>query len=771
MKTILLCLLHLGAMSQALWAQTPTLQGRITSAADNTPLAGAEIFWLDTTTGTLSDEEGFFSLPVSLPLPAQLVVRYVAFRTDTVAVQTITQALDIRMEPISTATLDIHSRVMATEISRIETQKVEKLNTDELYKAACCNLNESFENNGSTDAQWSDAVTGTRDIRMLGLDGPWTVLTTDAQRYPRGIQRGGALGYIPGAWIDNLSVSKGPGSVAQGHESAAGTINLGYKRPATAEPLFINLYGNQMGRLEANAVSAAHPGKRLHVVNFGHYSQLQQDNDLNSDGFLDLPRYRQYNLASRWDADLTKGWSAHFGGQHYQEWKDAGQTTLPGSFLPSEGTTAEDWRYRVDMKTQLYQGYAKLGYVFPQQKWKSLAVQLDGSHWNRTTTLGTRVTGLRPLNLQQQQANANFLYSSIISDSRHQFLLGASMLMDNNFQQIDSLSIDRQEVIPAAFAEYTWKPLEQITVVAGMRTDIHNLYGMQHSPRLHLRYTLKENWVFRLNGGRAWHSPSPIAENMGMFVSNRRVILDKSNLQVEANWNMGGSITRHIELPGNRKGYLTLDAYHTRFTSQMVADRDADAAEIRLVQLNDGSYANSLQVEANAEILKGLDLRLSWKGYDVQQTTAGRLQPVALMPTHRVLANVGWKVGHLSLDFTAQWYGTQRLPTLEGNGITRTPDYTFLLTQATWQAKQWAVYAGGENLLNFRQQTLIQGANDWTGSRFDASLVWGPPIGRMFYVGMRWSLPTKENRKGAGALPNGHHEHDGHDHEHEHNPD
>jgi hypothetical protein len=190
-----------------------------------------------------------------------------------------------------------------------------------------------------------------------------------------------------------------------------------------------------------------------------------------------------------------------------------------------------------------------------------------------------------------------------------------------------------------------------------------------------------------------------------------------------------------------------------------MADRDANAEEIRFVQAQNATYASSLQVEANLEVLKGLEMRLAWKGYDVQQLTGGTLQPVALLPSQRVLANAGWKRKQLALDLTAQWYGRQRLPGLQQATVA---DYTVLLVQATWQQKTWAIYVGGENLLNFTQRDLIRGAEDWTAPDFDASLVWGPAVGRMLYAGLRWELAPKKKAKPVTDTHDDHSDHEGH---------
>ena len=47
----------------------------------------------------------------------------------------------------------------------------------ELFKAACCNLGESFVNNPSVDVNYSDAATGAKQIKLLGLGGTYVQLS------------------------------------------------------------------------------------------------------------------------------------------------------------------------------------------------------------------------------------------------------------------------------------------------------------------------------------------------------------------------------------------------------------------------------------------------------------------------------------------------------------------------------------------------------------------------------------------------------------------
>ncbi|MCE3007803.1 MAG: TonB-dependent receptor [Bacteroidetes bacterium] len=307
--------------AHAAHGSTPHLMGQVLGQADGepVPLYQASLQWRYTETGTYTDTAGFFHLIAPPQLPWQLGVQYAGYAGDTLRIESMTP-LRIVLPPLQLDGIQVQGRVRSTEILALETRKIEQLGTEELFKAACCNLSESFETNATVDASMSDAITGTRDIRMLGLDGMYTQLTTEAQAYPRGLERMGALAYVPGAWVRSLEISKGVGSVVQGYEATSGQINLTLKQPMDAEKLYVNLYASDMGRTEANLNAAQRLGRHLSTIQLVHGSRLQQNNDQNGDRFLDVPRSEQYNLASRWKyqaREAGSGLVAHWGVHHY----------------------------------------------------------------------------------------------------------------------------------------------------------------------------------------------------------------------------------------------------------------------------------------------------------------------------------------------------------------------------------------------------------------------------------------------------------------------
>ncbi|MBD0260803.1 MAG: carboxypeptidase-like regulatory domain-containing protein, partial [Cytophagales bacterium] len=149
------------------------------SAGQTAPLPGASIYWLGTTQGTTSDGEGKFTLAQPGDGHRPLLISFVGYKTDTLHLHGQT-VVDVVLQ--SNTTLQevvVESRSFGSRISAIDPMKTEKITTKELRKAACCNLSESFETNASVDVSFSDAVTGAKQIQMLGLDGTYVQINSE----------------------------------------------------------------------------------------------------------------------------------------------------------------------------------------------------------------------------------------------------------------------------------------------------------------------------------------------------------------------------------------------------------------------------------------------------------------------------------------------------------------------------------------------------------------------------------------------------------------
>ncbi len=708
----------------------------------------ANVYWMDTNYGTSTSIEGTFQLAVP-DKPTLLIASFVGYTSDTIDVKDFNAPISfVLSESVLLDEVEITYRRKATEVSFMNPMKMENISEKELFKAACCNLSESFETNPSVDVNFTDAVTGAKQIRMLGLDGPYTMISRENMPGIRGIGNSYGLSFIPGTWINSIQVTKGVGSVVNGYESIAGQINTELQQPDHGEQLFLNAYASQEGRMELNFVNTHQVNSKWGTTLLLHGSMNPWEQDVNKDGFMDMPKQQQINLMNRWDYHNGTEWEAQFGIQFLKDEKEGGQI--------------KSWReeshnpYSIGINTERAEFFAKVGYIFPEYKYRSMGLQLLGLHHRHESKYGNR-----EYNATEQTAYANYIYQSIIDNTMHKFKTGMSFMYDTYDEQVDTLgSFKRVESVPGTFFEYTYEPSSVFTLVAGVRVDYHNLYGLFYTPRLHMRIAPTETTVLRLLGGSGQRTSNVFAEHQSLFATSRTIELFGQNkgaygLLAERAYNAGLSIMQDFRLD-YRDGYVTVDMYRTNFTNKVVVDIDEASDRALIYNLDGKSYANSAQLEVNYELIKFLDLRLAYRWMDVKTQYKSGLKRNPLTPKHRLFANLGYETkqvlgkGNWTFDFTAQWLGEQRIPTtaaspVEHQRASNSSSFTLFNTQVTRNFNdRWSGYIGLENIFNYTQKNPIIEAENPFGNHFDASLVWGPIYGRMVYVGFRFRIQKEE---------------------------
>ena len=741
----LFLLLSLGSMAAqpAPFTFTGQVLGQVEGQAPQA-LPQARILSQQPAGGTLSDSLGYFSLTLRVP-EAQLVISYAGYQADTLAAQA-GQPLTVTLRPVTLAGVDITHRQRSTRISSLDAMQTRIIGESELLKAACCNLSESFETSPNVDVNFTDAVTGTRQIQMLGLAGPYTQITRENMPDVRGLSAMYGLTYVPGPWVESMQLSKGTGSVANGYEAIAGQINVELRKPESADRLYLNGYANVMGRLEANA-NMAHrfDSSGWSTALLLHGSDMRYPHDRNADGFLDNPLNRAFIGLHRWKYEGNSPWRFQAGVKGVSIDQIGGQTAdaHAGHVHHSPG----DSLWTMTVRTRRLEGWAKLGRVFPRTPWRSLGLQVSGSHHAQESLFGARAYDGR-----QQTLYANFLYQGMLGTTNHQFRTGASFLYDAYQERLDARHFDRREIVPGAFVEYTYTYLTRFTAVAGLRADYHNLFGAFVTPRLHLRYAATEHTTLRASLGRGQRTASILAENQGLLASARQFVIQGEDpalpfgLQPEVAWNYGLNLTQNFRLD-YREGSFTLDYYYTDFTNQIVIDLDRNPQQVAFYNLAGRSFSHSVQAQLDYELIKFLDVRLAYRWLDVQTTYDGTLRQKPLVSAHRAFLNLAYKTRRdWVFDLTVNWQGTKRLPDTDQNPEafqlpSQAPAFWLVNGQVSKQLGQaWELYVGGENLLDFRQADPILSAEQPFSGFFDASMVWGPIFGRNVYAGFRYRL-------------------------------
>jgi outer membrane receptor for ferrienterochelin and colicin/copper chaperone CopZ len=704
------------------------------------PLIGANLYWAGTSIGTTTDLEGDFELE-NTGEHHMLVVSYVGYQADTLhAPHEAGAEVDIILSHGKNLdVIEIVHRKKTTEISMIDPIKVHKIGEDELMKAACCNLSESFETNPSIDVGFTDAVTGTRQIEMLGLAGKYVQITRESMPDIRGLSSIHGLTYIPGPWIEGIQMNMGTGSVANGYESITGQINVELKKPEKSDPFYLNLFANQEGRLEANITSSLKLSEKISTAVLLHGNMIRTESDHNGDGFLDMPTGDQIVAVNRWKYVGDNGMMGQIGVKATYVNKSSGE-------IETDGWPAGINFWKASQKTNRMEAWMKMGKIFKDRPFASIGFQTMAVHHDHSFTFGDR-----PYDALQQSVYANLIYQSIFGNTNHQYRTGLSFNLDRIEEQVADVEYARSEYVPGAFFEYTFKPDDKFSLVSGMRSDWHSDYGVFFTPRLNIRYGITESTVVRGAVGRGLRTANIFAENIGFFASARNYEIHSDNqsnpygLEPEVAWNFGLNLTQQFNLFG-REGVFSVDAYHTSFQNQVVVDLET-TGQISFYNLEGSSYSNSVQGQIDLTVIKNFDIRLAYRYNDVKtQYESGVLQK-PLSAKHRAFINLAYATSNnWKFDFTTSWQGQKRIPNTSGNPVAyQLEDYSpsFFLMNAQ-VSKGWKnvfeVYLGGENLLNFKQANPILAADDPYGEFFDSSLIWGPVFGRKLYVGLRYRI-------------------------------
>ncbi|MEP2770621.1 MAG: TonB-dependent receptor [Fulvivirga sp.] len=739
-KAIVLLLLG----SSVVQAQDKLLGVVVEIAADGeeAPLPGANVFWKGTTKGVVTGGNGVFLLERTEE-SSTLIISHVGYKSDTLEIANDESNLKVVMQP--SGELDevvVEGWQPSSGVDYLKGINTIEMSEEELFKAACCNLSESFETNPSVDVSFTDAVTGTRQIQMLGLAGPNSMISVENMPGIRGLASNYGLSYIPGTWINSIQVTKGVGSVVNGYESIAGHINVELKKPQESDKLFLNGYVNQSGRSELNVVTTQMIGSKWATTTLLHGSIRPFENDINNDDFLDFPKSDQLNFINRWVYKGDKGWMGQFGVKVLADNKLGGQIDFDED-MPRNSSNP----YGVSIETRRYEGFGKMGYVFNGKPYKSFGIQLSASKHEQNSYFG-----LNDYDADQETFYGNFIYQSIIDNTSHKFKTGVSYMYDSYDEKLNTLNFNRTEHVPGVFAEYTYENLSNLTVIAGARFDYNSLFGEIFTPRLHIRYNPREATTVRLSGGRGTRTANIIAENTSVLASSRQILFENQQNQdaygyvQDQAWNFGANISQEFRL-NYMNGVLNFDFYHTDFDEQVILDLDRNPQQAVFSSMLGESSANSLQVQLDYELIRNLDIRMAYRWLDVQVTyNSGTLQK-PLIPTNRAFFNAEYTTkNNWAIDYTLQWTGEQRIPNTSSNPEqyqleSFSPDFITMNAQVTKTFdKGWAVYVGVENATNYRQEDPIISAGDPFGPYFDSSLVWGPIFGRMMYAGFRYRL-------------------------------
>ena len=650
------------------------------------------------------------------------------------------------------------SSAQGNYISRFKDVRTEVISAAGLCKMACCNLAESFENSASVTVGYSDAVTGARQIRLLGLSGVYTQMLDETRPVMRGLSAPFGLSYVPGQWLESIQIAKGSSSVINGVECMTGQINMEHRKPTDEKPLFLNAAVMSDTKMDFNVASSLQMGYKWSTVLLGHVSGNIKPHDSNQDGFLDEPKMLQFNVANRWLYMADNGTQVRFGVRAIQDNRHGGQVGVENPWVS-------------DILNRSLNGYLKVGVPLNEENTQNIALVADYSYQDMDSYFGATkyIAG-------QHSAFANLLYQNVINES-HRFTLGLNGTFDRYNEDftrtvlvgVVPFTTEKNGITDLAnagvFGEYTFNAGEKFSAIAGLRGDWFYNQGFKVSPRVTLKYMPVDEIVIRANGGRGLRYSTPLVDNIGVFSTGKQFLGSYNEHILEDAWTFGGNFTYYIPVGATSNTYVSFDYFRTQFAQQMVVDYGQTQIDFYAL---DGrtSFTDNYQFDFSIDPIERFNITATFRYTNAKQEFKGSEAPVEKPMTSRFkgVLNLQYatNLNKWIFDFTASLNGSCKvydfmnlinedgsLTALPKEGVERmykngrTPVYPMLYAQVTRRFKGWDVYVGAENLTNYTQKNPIIGADNPNQSIFDASCIWGPLMGIKAHVGFRFTLWKK----------------------------
>ncbi|VAW22961.1 TonB-dependent receptor [hydrothermal vent metagenome] len=733
----LICLL----ITQNVFAQNIT--GKVTDG-NNEPLTGASVYWLHTTTGTVTDTKGEFEIALPGDKSSRIVVSYVGYKPDTINISNQKYIAVKLVRDMNLKEVVVEGERAGVSISKINPVKTEVITQVELTKAACCDLAGCFDTEGSVQATTTNVITNSKELRIMGLAGIYTQVLIDGMPLIQGLSYTYGISSYPGTLVNRINVAMGISSVLQGFESINGQINIELKEPGNSEKLLLNLYVNSFMEKQFNA-NYSHKFKKWSTLFAAHTTQPANKFDRDNDTFLDLPLLTRYSFYNKWKYGNENSWGLNslIGLRYVNEQRIGGQIT----FNPSsdEGTTNS---YGQTLKYSQPEIYTKTGYRFNSKK--SIVLSSSAFYQNQNSTFGTTVYKAGQLSFY-----TNLQYE-LKWGKKHLLKTGFSYRYQNREENISfgqntlgrtyNGKYIKNEIIPGIFAEnrFNWKG-DKIVLITGLRLDKHNTFGYFVTPRALLKYELAENTTARVSAGTGYKTINLFSENINLLASSRDIIITEQ-LRPETAFNWGVNLT-HNKYWENVTATYGLDFYRTQFTNQIFPDYDTDPTKAIISNFTGTSISNGFQAETNLKFYDVFEFKISYNYLDVYQVINNSKYVLPFNPKHKIISTLSYKPQSKKwhYDMNIHWFGEQRLANTHSNPPEyRTPGkskpYTLVSAQFTKAWERFEVYLGCENIFDFRQLRPIISWQDPFGPYFDTSNVWGPTRGRELYLGLRFKI-------------------------------
>jgi outer membrane receptor for ferrienterochelin and colicins len=611
--------------------------------------------------------------------------------------------------------------------------KVQVITSQALERNVTNNLMDAVQAINGLMQQIDCGVCYTNNIRINGMEGPYTAVLIDGMPIIGALASVYGLNGINPSLIDRLEIIKGPSSTLYGSEAMGGAINVITKDPRFTPRWTIDTY--RSSRQEQNVELAVSPRTNaLSSLLSASFYNMPQFIDRNGDNFSDAPighRFALFGKLTYQPNTSTPLFSLsakfydedRFGG--VREWKksDRGSSTVYGESIRTRraevlGTQSLD---------PIIKG-AALQF--------SLSTHHQDSYYGATSFRATHVIG-----------HSNLLFNRTVHP-RHTLLAGAS-LRYNAYRDNTPVQMGKQQrIIPGLFVEDEFTVTPDLTLLAGTRLDYHKLHGSVLAPRLSAKWDVGSHTVVRLNAGIGFRVVNLFTEDHAALSGTRQVVIDET-LRPERSASLALNVNHIIEFGVNNM-MIDFDAFHTRFSNKIVPNYDIDPNLIVYRNLDGHAVTRGVALAFNQNFLKipflyavGITLQ------DVYTKNSEGRANEFFAPRFKgnFTASYTFTRPGLSLDYTGIVTGPMRLPEYDPpfQRPTQSPIHSVHHLQATYALSQErSIYVAVKNLFNYTQGSPLIDPQNPFGPNFDTNYVWGPIQGRYLLIGLRMSGKPKK---------------------------
>ena len=727
-------------------AQT-LLRGDITSGGYSVPFANIGI--RGTTLGTAADIEGKFQFTSIQAGDYTLVVSAVGFETREVNLRvkeddTTRVSVDLIEAVLQFGDVVVTGTLVETYI-KDSPVKVEVVSPHYLEKIPTANIMEVLENVNGLYQQIDCAVCGTNNIRINGMDGPYTAVLIDGMPIMSSLATVYGLNGISPALIQQVEIIKGPMSTLYGSEAMGGVINIITKNPQTAPSLSINSF----------ATSDAEYATDIGIVpSRGRFSSLlsatlfynDQFLDENDDNFADLTLNKRVSLFGKGSFTGQDG-SPRFdlSARYYYEDRLGGTENYIRDF--SASLRGSDQLYGETIRTKRME---LLGSYHLNPK-AGIRLDIAFNHHDQDSYYGSddyqafQTTGfaqlLWPMQLDEKHS---LLIGSAFRMQRYDDNTGSTGLYDDNALLVANQPDDR--IIPGIFVQHEVVFANQFRFLSGLRMDYQQDHGTVASPRFSLKLSPNDQTTLRLNGGTGFRIVNLFTEDHAAYSGSRATVL-LEDLKPERSLNSTVSL-QHIIPFGVNPLTIDLEGFYTYFTNKIEPNYETEGL-IQYKNLEGSSTTRgiSLTLSQNMTFIP-LTYTLGGTFMDVFLDEAGERVPLEFAPEFQGVANATYRLPlGVAIDYTMNLTGPMKLPEYAPpfERATTSPTFSIHNVQLTKDldlpnGSVAQMYISVENLFDYTQAAPLIDPSNPFGDHFDTAYVYGPIHGRCLGLGFRVAL-------------------------------